>query len=181
MCVNVCVCVCFIWDSLAPWWDFKRFCLTKPSTHCQIHEQSIKINFWTAKYKWLACQQCRWSPTAPKSVIGFPLSLRSSPTHDTKEHNGSFRISSKFKIATFHIWTFPLCVPDHSVGKPAHLPGSQLRPPPPHPHAFLPLQPVFCRHLLYLHHHPEDDETFSICASHLLCVSSLYPTGIGVP
>ena len=78
MCVCICVCmyvcVCFIWDSLAPWWDFRRFCLTKPYTHCQIHEQSIKINFWTAKYKWLACQQCRWSPTAPPSVIHFPCS-----------------------------------------------------------------------------------------------------------
>ena len=115
------------------------------------------------------------------TTISHSLSLRSPPTHDTKEHNGSFRISSKFKIATFHIWTFPLCVPDHCVGKPAHLPGCQLRPSPPHPHAFLPLQPVFCRHLLYLHHHPEDAEACSTCASHLLCVSSLYSTGIGVP
>ena len=55
-----------------------------------------------------------------------------------------------------HIWAFPLHVPDHCVWKPAHHPGHVLRLPPPHPHVLLPLQPVLCRHLLHLHHHPKD-------------------------
>ena len=42
------------------------------------------------------------------------------------------------------------------VWKLAHHTGCQLRLPPPHPHVLLPLQPVFCRHLLHLHHHPKD-------------------------
>ena len=43
-----------------------------------------------------------------------------------------------------------------TVWKPAHHPGSQLRSPPPHSQVLLPLQPVLCRHLLHLHHHPKD-------------------------
>ena len=78
-----------------------------------------------------------------------------------REQDTNFRISPSGilrgnRIAAHHLWAFPLHVPDHHVWKPAHHPGCQLRPPPPHPHVFLPLQPVLCRHLLNLHHYSKD-------------------------
>ena len=81
--------------------------------------------------------------------------------HGTKESNRNFRNSSYrifrgIRIATYHIYSFPLQVPDHSVWEPTHHPGCQLRFIPPQSHVFLPLQPVLCRHLFHLHHHPKD-------------------------
>ena len=86
-------------------------------------------------------------------IIALPL--------ESQEQDANFKISSSgifrgARIAIPHIWVFPLYVPDHCVWKPAHHPGHQLRPPPPHPHVLLPLQPVLCRHLLHLLHHSKD-------------------------
>ena len=92
-------------------------------------------------------------------VIFFPLLVVIS-TMWYQGHHRSFRISSGIlrgtRAAAPHIWAFPLHVPDHCVWKPAHHPGRQLRLPPPHPHVLLPLQPVLCKRLLHLHHHPKD-------------------------
>ena len=59
------------------------------------------------------------------------------------------------RTAAPHICDFPLHVPDHCVWKPAHHPGCQFRSPPPHPYELLPLQPVLCRRLFHLDHHPK--------------------------
>lgn len=47
-------------------------------------------------------------------------------------------------------------VPDHCAWKPAHHCGYYLWLPSPHALVLSALQLVLCRHLLHLHHHPED-------------------------
>ena len=85
------------------------------------------------------------------------VSLQSTSTNGTKQPSKGFRTSSSgifrgTSTAAPHIWSFPLHVPGHCVWKPTFHPDHQLRLPLP----LLPLQPVLCRHLLHLHHHPKD-------------------------
>ena len=90
-------------------------------------------------------------------LLGRALQLRGIGKQYTNFRISSSGIFRGTRTAAPHIWTFPLHVPDHCVWKPAHHPGRQLRLPPPHPHVLLPLQPVLCRHLFHLYHHPKDD------------------------
>ena len=84
-------------------------------------------------------------------------------------HIYSCRIIRGASTAASHIWTFPLHVPDQYVWESAHHSCHHLRLPPPHTHVLPPLQPVLCRHLFHLHHHPKDaGEHTDTEQSHLL-------------
>ena len=54
------------------------------------------------------------------------------------------------------LWDVSVLVRGHICWEPGHHPGHHLRPPPPHPHVLLSLQPVICRHRFHLHNHPKD-------------------------
>ena len=134
-------------------WTKRTTTTTKKTLLCMMHSDIFFCVLYILFYLILT------NHIVEKLIILLFVSWQSPLPHGTRECYTNFRISSsgtfrRTRTAASHIWALPLHVPNHCVWKPAHHLGHQLRLPPPHPHVLLPLQPVLCRPLFHLHHHP---------------------------